>query len=170
MGSRAGAVEVSKGNPPTALLAAIAVLSLAAVGAALWTQHVWDMQPCPWCVLQRLIFVAIALATLPGLLLRGAFGFALSALLAAALSLAGIAAALWQHFVAAVSPSCNMTLADRIVSGSGLDGALPEIFQARANCADAAVDLLGVPYEFWSLGLFALLGLMALRVLLRRRA
>jgi disulfide bond formation protein DsbB len=42
---------------------------------------------------------------------------------------------------------------------------LPEIFQPRASCADAAVKLLGLPYEFWSLGLFALLALLAVRLL-----
>ena len=68
-----------------------------------------------------------------------------------------MAAALWQHFVAAVSSSCNLTLADRIVSGLRLDGLLPEVFEARASCADATVQLLGLPYEFWSLGLFMLL-------------
>jgi disulfide bond formation protein DsbB len=31
-----------------------------AVGIALFTQHGLGMQPCPWCVLQRLIFLAIA--------------------------------------------------------------------------------------------------------------
>jgi disulfide bond formation protein DsbB len=36
------------------------------VGGALVSQHVFDMQPCPWCVLQRLIFVAIALVCLVG--------------------------------------------------------------------------------------------------------
>ena len=154
---------------PATLLAAIAVLSLAAVAAALWTQHVWDMQPCPWCVLQRLIFVSIALAALPGLLLRSRMGCGISAIVVIALSLAGVAAALWQHFVAAVSASCNQTLADQIVSGLGLDGMLPEVFQARANCADAAVKLAGVPYEFWSLTLFVLMATLALFTLIRSR-
>jgi disulfide bond formation protein DsbB len=80
-----------------------------------------------------------------------------------------LAAALWQHFVAAASDSCKLTLAERIISGLGLDGSLPEIFQPRASCADAAVDLLGLPYEFWSLGLFVLLGLMTLVMLGARR-
>ena len=74
-----------------------------------------------------------------------------------ALSLSGVAAALWQHFVAAASDSCKLTLAERIISGLGLDGSLPEIFQPRASCADAAVKLLGLHYEFWSLMLFVLL-------------
>jgi disulfide bond formation protein DsbB len=66
----------------------------------------------------------------------------------------GIAAALYQHFVAAKSTSCNLTLADKIVGGIGLDRALPFVFEVKASCADAAVNLAGIPYEFWSLGLF----------------
>jgi disulfide bond formation protein DsbB len=75
------------------------------------------------------------------------------------LAVEGIVAALWQHFVAAASASCNLTFADRVVSSLQLNTLLPEIFEARATCADAAVKLLGVPYEFYSLALFALLGL-----------
>ncbi|MCW5636261.1 MAG: disulfide bond formation protein B, partial [Rubrivivax sp.] len=78
-----------------------------------------------------------------------------------ALALAGAAAALWQHFVAASSASCDLTLADRILSGTGLDMAMPQVFAAFASCADAKVRLLGVPYEFWSLALFAAIGIAA---------
>jgi len=154
----------------TALLLGVVVLSLGAVAAALWTQHALGMEPCPWCVLQRLIFVVIALVALPGLVCRRAVVQRIAALLVLALGLSGIAAALWQHFVAAATDSCKLTLAERIISGLGLDGSLPEIFQPRASCADAAVKLLGLPYEFWSLMLFALLCVMALRLLLRGSA
>ena len=147
----------------SALLLGIAGLSLGAVGAALATQHLMGMEPCPWCILQRLIFVTIALAALLGLLLGRMF----AGLLVLALIACGIAAALWQHFVAAASDSCNLTLAEKIISGLGLDGSLPEIFQPRASCADAAVKLLGVPYEFWSLALFVLTGVLALRLMRR---
>lgn len=145
----------------------IALVSLAAVAAALVSQHVFDMQPCPWCVLQRVIFVAIAIACVIGLVIRNGLGRGLSALLVLLLSLSGVAAALWQHFVAAATASCNLTLADRIVSGLGLDGWAPEVFQARASCADAAVKVLGVPYEFFSLALFVVFALAALRLLRR---
>ena len=47
---------------PRQLCAAAVVLPLAGVAVALLTQHALDMQPCPWCVLQRVIFLAIALA------------------------------------------------------------------------------------------------------------
>ena len=154
---------------PGALLLAAFVVSLAAVGAALVSQHVYDMQPCPWCVLQRVIFVAIAAAALPGLLIRRPWARRTSGVLVGLLALCGMAAALWQHFVAASSTSCNLTLADRIVGGLGLDGLWPEVFAAYASCADAAVKLVGVSYEFYSLALYALLGWVAIQVLRQPR-
>src|SRR5437763_16582023 len=96
---------------PTALLVFGIVAPLLAVGAALFPQYRLDMQRCPWCVLQRVIFLAIALAGASALAARR-----LGAARGLLLSLGGIVAALWQHFVAAASASCNLTLADRIVS------------------------------------------------------
>jgi len=138
---------------PRVLLIFGIVAPLLAMGAALFTQYRLEMQPCPWCVLQRVIFLGIALASALALAARK-LGTGLGLLL----SIGGIAAALWQHFVAAASASCNLTLADRIVSALSLNTLWPDVFEARASCADAAVALLGVPYEFWSLGLFVLLG------------
>ncbi len=146
---------------------AIAGLCFAALAAALVTQHVFDMQPCPWCVLQRLIFVVIGLIALLAWAWPSAWGTRIGGAAMALFAFGGVAAALWQHFVAAASPSCNQTLADRIVSGIGLDGWLPEVFAARASCADAAVDLWGLPYEFWSLALFVLIALVTTRMALQ---
>lgn len=152
-----------------AWLAAAALLALGAVAVALVSQHAFGIEPCAWCVLQRLVYLAIVVAALIGIVLPGRVGRRSGAALTAMLALAGIAAALWQHFVAARSASCNLTLADRIVGGLGLDTALPEVFTAYASCADAAVDLAGVPYDYWSLAGFAIVGLVALRVLAQPR-
>ena len=144
-------------------------LPLAAVGAALFTQHVWDMQPCPWCVLQRIVFLAIAVVALPGVFYRGAWARWLIGSLIALLAAGGAAAALWQHFVAASSTSCALALADRWIRQSGLDELAPQVFAAYASCADAKVNLLGVPYEFFSLALFTVLGFVALQAMRARR-
>jgi len=149
------------------MLLLIAGASLAAIGAALVSQHVFDMQPCPWCVLQRAVFAAMALMALAGALVPHRLVQAASLLSVDLLASSGAAAALWQHFVAKSSSSCNLTLADRIVSGLQLDALAPEVFAPRASCADAAVNLLGLPYEFWSLGLFAVLGAAAVWALVR---
>jgi disulfide bond formation protein DsbB len=158
------------GGPPRAFFAAAVVLSLLALGAALVSQHQFGMQPCAWCVLQRVVFVAIAIVALPGLLIRQRAVRATSAVSVLLFSLAGAGAALWQHLVAASSTSCAMTRADRIVRGAGLDELWPAGFSATASCAEAAVDLFGVPYEFYSLALFTLLAVGALASLLKRRA
>jgi disulfide bond formation protein DsbB len=149
---------------PALAWAGIALVCAGAIAAALVSQHVFDMQPCPWCVLQRLVFALMELAALAGLtaaLLHRRTGQRIAAAGVLMLALAGIAAALWQHFFAASSVSCNLTLADRIMTATGLDALLPEVFAAYASCADAAVKMLGLPYEFWSLALFAMLGAAA---------
>lgn len=125
-----------------------------AFAAAIVSQHVFDIQPCPWCVLQRLVFAVIGLAALLGLTWRGALGARVGAAAIAALAGCGIAAAAWQFFVAANSPSCALTFADRVMNASGLNERFPDLFMAYASCADAEVRLGGVPYEFFSLLLF----------------
>ena len=148
----------------TRVFAGVALACIAAVGAALVTQHVFNMQPCPWCVLQRLIFLAIALACIVALICRSAAGRFIGGGIGFVLALCGVAAALWQHFKAAASASCNLTLADKIVSGTlHLDELLPNVFSPRASCADAAVNLFGIPYDFWSLALFVLIAIALLR-------
>ena len=155
-------------SPVDRRLGFVAVLSIVAVGAALVSQHGFGMEPCPWCVLQRVIFLAIAVACVIGLVFRGATGRALGATLALLLALGGIGAALYQHFVAAASQSCNLTLADKILNFLTLPSLLPDVFSPRASCADAAVSLLGIPYDFWSLALYAIVGVTALSVLAGR--
>ena len=146
---------LSQGPRNGPLFALVALGCFAAVGAALVSQHVYGMEPCPWCVLQRLVFLAIGAFALLGLVWRGPAGTRVVGTLGLLLAAVGLAAALWQHFVAAQSASCNLTLADRIVNATGLNALLPGVFEARASCADAAVSLLGVPYDLWSGALFA---------------
>ena len=144
-----------RGRTASLLLGGTALAALLALGTALVSQHAFEMQPCPWCVLQRLIFVVIAVVCGLGWAVRHATLRRVAAGLALGLAGCGIGAALWQHFRAAASASCNLTLADKIVNGAlQLDSLLPEVFAVRASCADAAVNLLGVPYDFWSLALF----------------
>ena len=149
------------------LFALVALASFGGVGAALVTQHVYAMEPCPWCVLQRLVFVAIGTFAVIGLAWRGAAGSRVAATSSLLLAAAGLAAAAWQHFVAANSASCKLTLADRIMNATGLNALLPDVFEARVSCADAAASLFGVPYPFWSATLFAIIAILMI-VALRR--
>jgi len=142
---------------PLPLLALMALASLGSVAGALVAQYHFNMQPCPWCILQRVLFVLIGLVAAVGVLAPVALLRRLLGGLIGLLAVGGGAAALWQHFVAAKSASCDLTLADRIVSGLKLDATWPQLFEVRASCADAIASILGVSFDFWSLALFACL-------------
>ena len=113
------------------------------------------MLPCPWCTLQRLLFLVIGTLALMGALSPSPALRRVVSWLGALVAVSGIASALWQQFVAAASASCNLTLADRILDGLGLFTLAPAIFEPQASCADASVNLLGIPYALWSAALFA---------------
>ena len=81
------------------VLTAVGLLALAAVATAATAQYVFDMQPCPWCVLQRFIYIVVAVVALVGAFLsNGARRAAIWLALLSALS--GLAAALWQQLYA----------------------------------------------------------------------
>ena len=151
------------------VLGVSALLSLAALGAALVAQHGFDIRPCPWCVMQRGVFLLIAVvAGLGWLLQRVGVIRLLSLALTLLLGLAGMASAYYQHEVAAKLASCDMTLADRILMALDLEARWPSVFMVTASCSEAsAYRLLGQPYEVWSGALFALLALAALLALKR---
>ena len=140
------------------MLTAAALFCFALLALALLLQHRFNMQPCSWCVLQRLVYLATggacALAAWsPG----GRWVRTAGALLAGLLSIGGLAAALQQHFVAARSSSCAMTLADRIVMQLSLHELAPWMFMPTAPCSEANLPLAGVPFALWSAAAFLLL-------------
>lgn len=152
----------------TPLLWAMGGMCLVALALALIAQHAFDMRPCPWCVLQRLIAVLLAALLSLAAWTRARGARLVSVGVALALAVAGMVCALYQHLVAAQQFSCNLTLADKVVSALQLDTALPAVFSATASCADAAVSVLGVPFAYWSLGFFSALAAGCLWVLSRR--
>jgi disulfide bond formation protein DsbB len=153
------------------ILAIIGLVSLGAVGLAAIAQYVFNMQPCPWCVLQRLIYIVIGVlallaAALPGLLRRLFTGLALLG------ALWGVGTALYQQLHAVNEQSCDLSMAERFIAWLGLDQLLPQLFVAYASCADAAVSVLGIPFAIWSCIMFAILALLlawTLRAALRTR-
>lgn len=155
---------------PGRALAGMAWVSFAAVGVALVAQHQFGVKPCPWCVLQRGIFLLIGAFALLGWLVQGRRALRQGALLLVLLlSAAGLTAAVFQHEVASQTASCAMGMADKIVSTLGLEELWPDVFMITANCAEAAAyRFLFLPYEVWSGLLFLGLGGLAL-VLLGRR-
>ena len=147
-------------------LLAVAVLCGASIGLALLAQYRFGMEPCPYCILQRLLYAAIGVLALIGAFMPGVLR-KLLAFVGLLLSACAAAAAVYQHFVAAKSASCALTFADKIITALRIDEFAPSLFAVRASCADAAVSVLGVPFEFWSLLLALLLAVMSVMALRR---
>ena len=155
---------------PARVLAGIAVGSFAAVAIALIAQHQFGVKPCPWCVLQRAVFLAVGALSLVGWLVSARRALRQGVLvLVLVLCAAGLTAAVFQHEVASQSATCAMGLADNIVTALGLEELWPSVFMITANCAEAAAyRLVGLPYEVWSGLLFVALGALGLVVLNKR--
>jgi protein dithiol:quinone oxidoreductase len=134
---------------------AFGAVCFAAVGFALVSQHVWDMQPCPWCIAQRMVLIiAGTMAFCSAVFLRANRLFMLVAALALA---SGVCMAVYQHWVAKYQTSCSFSKAETFIRWTEIDQLAPWLFEITATCADAAhATLAGVPYELAS-GIFQLL-------------
>jgi disulfide bond formation protein DsbB len=153
------------------VLVLVGVIALAAVGLAAIAQYQFDMQPCPWCVLQRLIYIVVGVLALLGALLSD-LPRRLVVGLAFLVALSGIGTALYQQLHAVNEASCDLSAAERFINWLQLDRLLPQLFIAYASCADAAVSVLHIPFAVWSFALFVILALLlgwTLRVSMKTR-
>lgn len=155
---------------PARALGGMAVLSVVAVVIAVVAQHSFDVRPCPWCVLQRGIFLVLAAVSGLGWLIARKRTARQAVLVGCALiCLAGLTAAVFQHEVASQTASCKLGLADKLLEVLNLEELWPQVFMVTGNCADAAAyHLLGMPYEVWSGLLFASFGALCVVALGKR--
>jgi protein dithiol:quinone oxidoreductase len=181
---RTGGIFVDVATSPASAgrpMAWVGTLAIAALAIAFASQHLFGMQPCPWCIVQRLIVIGIALLAFTSAGLLGAVSRGTRALGGAAaagvlaLAILGAVAAWHQHTVASRQFSCSFTWADRFLMSAGLDRWWPGMFEVRATCADAAQALLlWLPFEMWSGALFvvvsAMVGWQVVSLLRRPRA
>jgi protein dithiol:quinone oxidoreductase len=149
-----------------------------AVGFALFAQHIWDMQPCPWCIVQRMLYMLLGVVALVFGLFSGrrtsmgrivpSSAWKTGTWLVLLLSAIGVGVAIYQATVAASQVTCNLTAAHKFITATGLDELAPEVFKVRASCAEAAsATLLGLPFEVASGILFALLFTWSLTLIFR---
>ena len=140
------------------LLALCAFASLGGVAVGLVLQHQFGMEPCAWCVVQRMFYVLVGVFSIAALALGGVPLASLAAMLVADLSATlGLASAVFHQFVAARPGGCGITIADRFLMATSLHEHLPWLMNPTALCDEANQPLLGVPFAVWSIALFAVL-------------
>ena len=128
----------------------------AACAAAYGLQHgSASLLPCPYCVLQRYAYLAIALAAVIGAFdpVRARVHAAIVALLA----IAGESLAAWQVLRGKTMLSCAVDPVGEFVNGLPMARWWPDFLMAEGSCADARAAVMGVPIPTASLALFVAL-------------
>ncbi|TXH47481.1 MAG: disulfide bond formation protein B [Burkholderiaceae bacterium] len=148
-------------KPRTGLLL-IATACFSALGLALAGEHWYGMLPCAWCILQRMVYIVMGLLALVAAAMPDRRLNVAGLWLTLPASAFGIWSA-WQQHLAATGQgmSCDLSLADKIINASGLAEVAPDVFSVWALCADAAVSVLGIGFDFWSMTMFGILAATA---------
>ena len=140
------------------------------IGYALYLQYYQYQDPCPLCLLQRIVYIALMavflLAALHGPGRTGAivYGGVLTATAAIGAAIAG--RHVWlQYLPPDRVPECGPGL-DFILRKYSLFRALEKVLGGSGECAEAGWTFLGLTIAGWSLLWFVLLGLLAVYVTL----
>lgn len=155
-------------NQSRNLLLLTAAACLVAIALALYLQHAKDMLPCPLCVIQRYLFLALALACLVGVAIHKA---KLGAAVGLAVALGGIGVAL-KHLYVLAHPglSCGIDPLETSLNRVFTARFMPYVFRADGLCEDATTPFFGLSLPQWTLVGFGLSALLMVWILTRRRA
>jgi protein dithiol:quinone oxidoreductase len=115
-----------------------------------------QMQPCPLCILQRYVYIAIALAAiLAAALGPRRVGAMLFASVIAVFALTGAALALWQVTKGDTMTSCDTDPVGLFVYALPMRSWWPAFLAAYGGCADKIPPILGISVPLWSFLWFA---------------
>jgi disulfide bond formation protein DsbB len=136
------------------------------IGFALYLQYYEYQDPCPLCLLQRIVYIALMVVFLVaaahgpervGAMVYGGLSF----LTAAAGAAVAIRQVWLQHLPKDQVPECGPSL-EFTLRKYPLFQAFGKIFAGSGQCAEVGWKFLGLSIAEWSLVWFVLLGLYAL--------
>jgi disulfide bond formation protein DsbB len=162
-------VRADRGFSLTGLL----ICAGALLYAVLWLQGQRGLEPCPLCVLDRVVFAAVGvvflLSTLHAPRGRGQRVYAGLALVPIAFGLAVGGRHLWlQSLPPGQVPACGPTLG-YMVDNFPLQRIVDLVLRGSGSCADIQWQFLGLSIPAWTFILFVLLALIALVLLFKPR-
>lgn len=153
---------------PRRLYLAGALVVVGLFSAALYLQYVLREEPCPLCMLQRVIFIAIGVVFLVATAHNaGQIGRRVYSMLAALFAVGGVATAsrhIWlQHLPKDQVPACGPGL-DYLLQNFPLAEVLQELLHGSGECAEKGWTFLALGLPEWSLVWYVLLGLWAVYI------
>ncbi|CAB3710421.1 disulfide bond formation protein B [Trinickia soli] len=140
------------------LLALLGFVCLALVGGALYLQYAKHEDPCPLCIIQRYLFLLIALFAFLGAGRKGWGGIALFETLIAITAATGIAGAA-RHLYIQLNPgfSCGFDALQPVVDSLPPAHWLPSVFKVAGLCETVYPPILGILLPGWALIAFVLI-------------
>jgi disulfide bond formation protein DsbB len=138
----------------------------ALIAFGLYLQHSKGLEPCPLCILQRVIFVAIGVVALVAALVgtrRPAARIGMG-LAVALLALAGAGVAARQSWLQHFPPPIQECGADFyfLVDTTPLSKLLPALFSGTGDCAKRGWLFLNLSIAEWALVCFGAIAILAL--------
>lgn len=146
-------------------------VSLSLVGGGVLLAQLLSLAACPLCVIQRMLYLLLALAAGSGLVLAARpLARMIAAASMTAIAAAGSSVAAYQVWIQRFAPNttcaAEMPWWEAFVEWAGR--LVPMLFQPNGLCSDPAWKLLGLSIAEWSLLCFFGLFLLGLFSLLRR--
>ena len=150
-----------------------ALVVAALFGGALYLEYVLRQDPCPLCMVQRVIFIVIGvlffIAALHG---PKRIGSRVYAVLIGLFALGGVAVAsrhIWiQHLPADKVPACGPGL-DYMLQNFPMADVLKELMHGSGECAAKGWTFLTLGIPEWSLVWYVLLGIWAVLITFKSR-
>ena len=161
-----GGLVVAIFGQPRRLLALIAAACIALLAFGLYLQHAVGLEPCPMCIVQRYLFVLVALVAAIGAVLPAATARWSGALMAL-LSLTGAGVAARQSWLQWFPPeitACGRDLFGMIESFP-LRRVIPMLFRGSGDCSAVDWTFLGLTIANWSFLNFLLVAALGVGVL-----
>ncbi len=155
---------------PRLPFAAAAAVSLALVGGGIVLAHLLNLAACPLCILQRMLYLLLALVGIGGLITVQPLARRLAALAMAAIAATGAFVAGYQIWIQRVAHDTNCVADapwwEQLVDWAGQH--LPLLFEVSGLCSERPWKLLGLSIAEWSLLAFSAMFALAVFAALRR--
>lgn len=166
-------LELWRTTSPRWLYLGGALTVAALFGAALYLQYMLRQEPCPLCMIQRVIFIAIgALFLVAALHNPKRTGARLYSGLIALSALGGVAVAsrhIWlQHLPKDQVPACGPGL-EYMLNNFPMAEVWQELMHGSGECAEKGWTFLGLGIPELSLIWYVLLGVWAVAIVMRKQ-
>jgi disulfide bond formation protein DsbB len=135
---------------------------------AVYLQYWKGLDPCPWCIVQRVGFLLVALIALVAALQRPwSFGIRVWSVLGGLVALGGAGTAvyhLWLQSDPKRAAACAGSALERLLDDSRIGDWVPPLLQYGGTCEAKPWSLLGLSVPQWSLVCFVALAFWLLLI------